>query len=205
MTRGPIKNQALLPIVRHGRSEWVPPFILCVLTDPDVAGILGPVVDPVNGHISGPEHFVRTLPPFEIGYLNPDDDGNYAAALRAAHEQYNVPKRLLTLAAQWQLTLMCEGAEVLGMPELVPQLEEASRTVAVHLGADPAGVVHNHTALLDHFGDLVLPVPLRGAFWEIIRFKKIRDILGDANEQEILETCRRYMPVALVHQVASAL
>jgi hypothetical protein len=188
----------LEPVVAGLMAEWVLPFLMTVIGYRPIFDTLEPAVGP-GGHISPGAHFFRTLMPFKDGYLDPGD-GSYAEALRRAHANMGVPRSLIGHTLRWNLIIMVMVAMLAGRKDLVDSLKAAARVIAHDIRVSQDWPVVVPVELNDMFKDLVIIDPMRGAFWEVIGFAKIREIIGDLTDEEILETCRRYLPEAFVNQ-----
>lgn len=201
MTRPAQDTPDLAVVIKGQMPRWIPPFVACVVGDPEVAAVLGPALHPVTGHISGGAHFYRTVAPFAQAYLNPGD-GSFAAPLRDAHTTSGVTTDQLTAAVSWQLTLACSAAESAGYGHLVPALEEAAQTVADVFGANPDGVWNSVQALHAHFRGIIVPPHMVDGFWEVLAFSKIAAALGNPTNTEVIMTCREYLPTEFIDQFA---
>lgn len=203
MTRpsGRQPSRDLTPIVTGTMNEWVPPFVMCVIGDERIFNALGPAVGP-NGHIAPGAHFYRTVKPFEKGYTDPGD-GSYAAALRRAHEEANIPTELLALAVRCNITIMCGVAAHRRRYELIAPLRAGAHRITQDFGIDEEHAVlatPSRTAVDDHYTPIrILPV-MKPAFWEVLEYAQIRKALGNPSDDDVMATCLRYMPQPFVEQ-----
>ncbi|MDN5274404.1 MAG: hypothetical protein JWP06_305 [Candidatus Saccharibacteria bacterium] len=172
---------------------------MCVIGHREIFDALAPAVGP-KGHIEPGAHFWRTLAPFITGYLNHPGNDTYARDLRRAHERAGISRKLLTMATDWNVTIMCQVAAARSRRTLMPSLVEAGKRMATDFGADPNGVGFHLPRLRSMFQNVTIIPEMREALWEVLDWPKIGAAVGPRSNSVLLADCQKILPSRFVQQ-----
>ncbi len=209
-TPGATKRPNLNQLLDGGSWRWV--YTPVVLGYPPAFQKLGPYVGPGNRpdgspKIPGGAHFLRTLPPIEDAFRGLRTPA--VERLIAAHIEHGVTPGEVADTTRWATTLMRLEAADLGWTGLDETIQDAGLKAGRILGASaivPMNLKEAEDEIRRFFGPLILMPNMREAFWDVLSWPKIREMLPEnrRSDEDVLAYIRQYLPRPFVNQFQRA-